>query len=70
MIKNDEEALKAIKIICNANNLLDEEEEAELLLELENFQIGCWNIISTSSKKLSAEEILKKAREMNKPILL
>lgn len=70
MISSDKQLVEALAIFMNPRNTLTDEKEGELLNEIENYQNGCWEILFYSKEKLTPEEVLKKARELNKPILL
>ncbi|CAO5682419.1 MAG: hypothetical protein HEEMFOPI_01665 [Holosporales bacterium] len=70
MINNDYQLLFCLSLLIDPDNSLNEEQESKLLIEIENYQQGCWDILYRSKEKLTPEEILKKAREMNKPIIL
>ena len=70
MISSDKQLVEALAIFMNPRNTLNEEQEGELLNEIESYQNGCWEILYSSKEKLTPEEVLKKARELNKPILL
>lgn len=69
MINNDEEAILVIKKLYNFE-IKTEEEWAEAIEELEHYVPGCTEIIRNAKTLINPEEVLKKAREQNKPILL
>jgi hypothetical protein len=68
-ILNDDEAIAIIKFLYEGGP--DTEEEWSLQWDfLENYQLGIAEIMLESKEKLAPEEILRLAREKNKPILL
>lgn len=67
-ITTDEEALVLIEMLLEFK-FCDEDESSRILRSLENYVSGIADII-TQENTMLPEEILKKARERNKPILL
>ena len=68
-INNDNDALKYINIIVNCD--YDTQEEGDHIIYLLNEYCHCISdLIFYSDKYLTPEEILKKAHELSKPILL
>jgi len=69
MENNDKKILNIIEKILNVDG--NEEEISNWLTnDLKDFMPGISDLIYYSKEKLTPEEILKKAREMNKPIVL
>jgi hypothetical protein len=64
--------LEAIQVIHKllSYEFDNEDESTNLLLALENYQSGIAEIITTSKENYSPAQILQRARELSKPILL
>ena len=69
MITTDAEAIILIKKLINFE-INDEDDWGDALEELENYIPRTAEILISSKKLPSPEEILKQARELSKPILL
>jgi len=69
MINNDEEAIWMIEKLYGFE-IKTEEEWAEVIEQLENYVPGCTEVIRVSKELIKPDEVLKKAREQNQPILL
>jgi hypothetical protein len=68
-IKNDDEALKYINIIMNCD--YDSQEKGDQIIYILNeYCKGISDLIFYSKEDLTPEEVLKKAKELSKPILL
>jgi hypothetical protein len=68
-IRNDEEAVKLISFLYEGGPD-SEEKRSEIWDCLEKYQLGIAEVFIKSKEKLPPEEILRLARERNKPILL
>ncbi len=66
---SDEEILLVIKKLLNGEGS-EEEIEAWFSNELEEFMPGISDLIFYSKEDLKPEQILQRARELSKPILL
>ncbi|MDC0344932.1 hypothetical protein OAN22_02140 [Alphaproteobacteria bacterium] len=68
-ICDDYDAYRVIRklLLCD---VLDEAEDNELACLLDDYQIGLLDEIRESDEERSPEDILRRAREKNKPLLL
>lgn len=66
---SDEETLEIIRKLLNGEGT-EEEIESWFENELEEFMPGISDLIFYSEEGLSPEQILQRARELSKPILL
>jgi hypothetical protein len=68
-IEDDQQAINLIKFL-HSGGPSREEEWSEILIALENYQIGTADIVMKSKELIPPEEVLRIAREKNKPIVL
>ena len=68
-IMNDNEAIKLITILYSGGFNTEEENDSVLGL-LEEYQTGVASVLIKSSPLPSPDEVLRIAREKNKPIIL
>lgn len=68
-VTNDQEAIDLINFLYNVGP--SSEEEWEIIENLlEDFQVGISNAMRSNKELISPEEVLRIARERNKPIIL
>lgn len=68
-IMNDEEAISLIESLYKGDQA-SEEERSLIWDRLEDYQFGIAEVIFSLKKRIDSKEVLRIARERNKPIIL